>query len=335
MIKKITPQIGFQTKFLSCEADIAFGGWAAWAWKTFALLLEPLRHINNPWFWWVIFRRTTPQIRNEWWLWDTSIMLYPWIKWEPKESSLEWNFKSWAKIKFSHLEYEKDVLNWQWSQIPFIWFDELTHFSKKQFMYMLSRNRSTCWVKPYIRATMNPDSDSWVKEFISWYIDENWYIIKERDWIIRYFIQDWWNIIWWDSKEEVIKKCPHIFNNEKLKEYSTDDLILSFTFIEWDIYENQELLKINPAYLSNLLAQDEVIRNQLLFRNWNITQDWLAICIYDKIEDIFSNFVEKSNDKYITCDVARFGRDLAVIMTWEWYKVIRIDIFTKSTIPDL
>ena len=193
-IKYIKPQDGFQQKFLSSKADIVFWWWAAWSWKTFALLLEPLRHINNWKFWWVIFRRSSPQIRNEWGLWDNSMSLYPLVLWTPKESSLEWNFPSWAKIKFSQIEYEKDVLNFQGSQIPFIWFDELTHFSKKVFFYMLWRNRSLCWVSPYVRATMNPDSDSWVKEFISWYLDEDGYIIKERDWVIRYFIQDWWNI---------------------------------------------------------------------------------------------------------------------------------------------
>lgn len=37
---------------------------------------------------------------------------------------------------------------------------------------MLSRNRSICGVKPYVRATCNPDVDSWVADFISWWIDQ-------------------------------------------------------------------------------------------------------------------------------------------------------------------
>jgi hypothetical protein len=52
-------------------------------------------------------------------------------------------------------------------ELPPIGFDELTHFSESQFFYMLSRNRSMCGVRPYVRATTNPDADSWVATFIA------------------------------------------------------------------------------------------------------------------------------------------------------------------------
>jgi len=52
------------------------------------------------------------------------------------------------KISFGHMDMDKDALKWQGSQIAMIAFDELTHFTKQQFFYMLSRNRSTCGVKP-------------------------------------------------------------------------------------------------------------------------------------------------------------------------------------------
>jgi hypothetical protein len=91
---------------------------------------------------------------------------------------------------FDYISRDGDVKKWQGSQICFIGFDELTHFSKYQFFYMLSRNRSICGVKPYIRATTNPESDSWVAEFISWWIDQDTgYPIKERSGKKRYFIR--------------------------------------------------------------------------------------------------------------------------------------------------
>ena len=53
---------------------------------------------------------------------------------------------------------------------------------------MLSSNRSTCGVKPYIRATTNPDTDSWVRQFIAWWIDEDsGYPIPSRSGKIRWF----------------------------------------------------------------------------------------------------------------------------------------------------
>ena len=142
--KVIKPQEGYQMKALSSSADIVIGGGAAGVGKTFCLLLEPLRHINNKKFGGIFFRRTRPQIRAEGGLWDASNKLYNLIgKANAKESVLEWVFESGAKLKFTHLEHEKNIYNYQGSEIPFIAFDELTHYTKKMFFYLLSRNRTT------------------------------------------------------------------------------------------------------------------------------------------------------------------------------------------------
>ena len=82
-----------------------------------------------------------------------------------------------------------------------IGFDELTHFSRSQFLYMLSRNRSTCGVRPYMRATTNPDADSWVADFIAWWIDQDTGLaIPERSGVVRYFTTISDEVIWGDSR---------------------------------------------------------------------------------------------------------------------------------------
>ena len=89
-------------------------------------------------------------------LWDTAYTIYPYCGGKAVRSPVSvWRFPSGMKVTFSYMELEKDVLKWQGAQIPLILFDELTHFSRKQFFYMLSRNRSICGVKPYVRATCN------------------------------------------------------------------------------------------------------------------------------------------------------------------------------------
>jgi len=138
---EIRPQEGPQTAFLSSPADIAIYGGAAGGGKSWALLAEPLRNISNPKFGAVIFRRTTTQIRNEGGLWDESSHMYAPLGGDPKDMTLDWRFPSGANISMAHLEYDKSVLNWQGSQIPLLCFDELTHFSARQFFYMMSRNR--------------------------------------------------------------------------------------------------------------------------------------------------------------------------------------------------
>ncbi len=258
---EIRPQPGPQETFLATSADIAVYGGAAGGGKTWALLLEPLRHIDNQNFGAVIFRRNSVQVRNEGGLWDESTKVYPLLGAAPQESILQWKFPKGAKLKFAHLEHEKNKHDWQGSQIPFIGFDELTHFSRAQFIYMLSRNRSTCGVSPYIRATCNPDADSWVAGFIEWYIDQDTgYAIPERSGVVRFFTNRDDVLVWGDSREELLERYPDLTHHD----------IKSFTFIVADIFDNKILLEKDPGYLGNLKAMSVVERERLLKGNWKI-----------------------------------------------------------------
>lgn len=258
------PQAGPQTTFMGSAADIAIYGGAAGGGKSYALLLEPLRHFYNPRFGGVIFRRNTVQVRNEGGLWDESMQIYPHFKAIPRKDTLEWVFpykgRPGMRIKFAHLEHDSTVLDWQGAQVAYIGFDELTHFSKEQFFYMLSRNRSTSGVKPYIRATTNPDPDSWVREFIDWWIDVNGDPIPERSGVLRWFIRIDDKFIWADSPDDIYAV------------YGRGESILpkSVTFIGASIQDNKILLQKDPGYLANLHALNRVDRGRLLRGNWNI-----------------------------------------------------------------
>jgi predicted phage terminase large subunit-like protein len=258
-------QPGPQEEFLASRADVVVYGGSAGGGKSFALLLEAARHTDNPHFGAVIFRRTSPQITNQGALWDESGKIYPFMGATGRVHKLDWVFPSGAKIRFSHMEYEKNRLDWQGSQIPMIGFDELTHFTLPQFLYMLSRNRSTCGVKPYIRATCNPDSKSWVRQFIDWWIDpETGYAIPERSGVVRYFINLGEVFHWGDTPEEL---------QEKFKEHGDAIIPKSFTFIRSSLADNKVLMDADPGYMANLLAMPLIEREQLLNGNWNISAD--------------------------------------------------------------
>lgn len=318
---------------LSSPADIVIGGAAAGVGKTFSLLMDPLRHVHVKGFGGVIFRRTTPQIRNEGGLWDTSMGLYPFVGAQPKESVLSWHFPKGPKISFRHLEHEKDVLEWQGAQIPFIGFDELTHFTKKMFFYLLSRNRSTCGIIPYVRATCNPDPESWVYELIQWWIDpDTGDPIPERDGVIRYFVVDGDNYIWGDTEAEVIDTAWHILEDPVTKSgIDAREFVKSITFISGSIYDNQELLRVNPAYLGNLMAQDEQTKLQLLGGNWKVVLNENDIYDYYKFAGIFDNLyqVEKKG-KYITGDIALEGSNKLAVGYWDGWELADLSLVDKS-----
>lgn len=259
---KIRPQPGPQEQFLSTPADIAIYGGAAGGGKTYGLLLEPTRHISSvPGFGAVIFRRNAVQIRNEGGLWDESEKIYPArpLSGKPRENTLDWTFPPFDNtVSFAHLEYEKDIHSWQGAQICLIGFDELTHFTEKQFFYMLSRNRSLCGVRPYVRATTNPDADSWVAEFIAWWIDQETGLpIPERAGVLRWMIRVDDTIIWGDSAEDLLTTHP-------------ESLPKSVTFIPATLADNAVLEARNPEYRANLMALSYVDQQRLLHGNWKV-----------------------------------------------------------------
>lgn len=264
---EIRPQKGPQEVFLSTPADIAIYGGGAGSGKTYSLLIEPVRHITTvPGFGGVIFRRTMPQIKNEGGMWSESLLMYPFIGGIPKESISGWKFcnkrlKLKNNLKFAHLEHEKNKYDWQGSQITFIGFDELTHFTESQFFYMLSRNRSVCGIRPYVRATCNPMANSWVAKFISWWINqETGYPIPERSGVLRWFIRINNELLWFDTKEQALDKK---MNPEQIDPKSV-------TFIPALIHDNKILMEKDPGYYANLQALSTYEREQLLKGNWKI-----------------------------------------------------------------
>lgn len=188
-----------------------------------------------------------------------------------RQDRLEARFRSGAKVKFAHLEHEVTKFDHKGGQYPFIGFDELTGFSKSMFMYLLTRNRPAtgCKIRPYWRATTNPDSESWVRQLLDWWIDpDTGYAIPERSGVIRYYTVEDNEIVW-------VPKEYRDQNGQPPK---------SFTFIPSSIDDNPAGMEADPNYKSTLQAQDRVTREQLLHGNWNITPkggmfnaDWFEI----------------------------------------------------------
>ena len=205
-----------------------------------------------------------------------------------------------------------------------------------------------CGIKPYIRATCNPDPDSFVAELIEWWIDMKkklpngernpryGFPIPERAGVLRYFVRDGEDMIWGDTKQEVIDQAPHIFGIDAFTDINHDDLVKSITFIPGNIYENKELLKKDPSYLANLLSQDSDEKSRLLDGNWAIRVDELCIFMARAIENLFSNiYPSNTNQRYITCDAARFGNDLTTIFIWYGWKVVKLIIISKCDAQEI
>lgn len=246
---EITPQQR-QFEFLSSPADICIYGGSAGGGKTWALLMDPVAFSDYPDFNCVIFRRTLPDITRPGAMWDESGKVYPLFGAQPNLTAHSWTFPSGMKVTFSGLQYEQDLESWRGAQIPAIHFDQLETFSRQQFFYMMSRNRSMCGVKPYIRATCNPEP-GWLADFLSWWIADDGYADMSRAGVMRWFVNINDTLFWADTPEELQAEHPK-------------SLPKSVTFIPATIYDNQILLQSNPDYLASLQGLSLVDRERLL-----------------------------------------------------------------------
>jgi len=278
----VRPQPGPQSRFMRNPADIVVYGGAAGGGKTWGLLMDPLKYVEDyPDFGAVLFRRTYPEIKGEDGIWEEAQDIYRDIHPDVRvnESDLRFTFDSGAQIRFAHLQYEKTKREYKGSQIAYIGFDELSSFTRGQFFYMLSRNRSMCGIRPRVRAGTNPPpqgADHWLTKMVWWWIDTDedsagyGFPIEERAGKIRYFARDPDDeLIWGAAKEEVIENAPHLKQAAaKVPSLDVNDLVKSFSFIPASVYDNELLLEQNPEYLANLMAQEQKDQNRLLGGNW-------------------------------------------------------------------
>tara|TARA_Y100000592_G_scaffold16262_1_gene24049 strand:- start:2841 stop:4151 length:1311 start_codon:yes stop_codon:yes gene_type:complete len=102
-------------------------------------------------------------------------------------------------------------------------------------------------------------------------------------------------------------------------------------FIQSLVDDNQYISKY---YKKQLLTLDELSKQRLLFGNWEYDATKDNLIDYDAILSSFERQGTKG-DKYISCDIARFGSDKTVIMYWEGLHLKNIRTLLKSAINDV
>lgn len=258
-----------QQQFLESTADIVIFGGQAGGGKTMCLLLEAGRHVNVPGFVAAFFRRTKPEIKRPGGPWPESIKIYAGMGARPNMVDLSWRFPGGGRVEFHHLQREYDTTAWLGAQVPLLIFDQLETFTENQFFEMMARNRSMCGVVPYVRASCNPDPDCFLYKngdeqgLISWWIDRDTGLpIPERSGVVRWFVRRDEKLHWADSAEELRAQFP----SESKAEFQPK----SITFIPASVYDNVDLMRANPEYLSNLMALPRVQRMRMLGGNWKV-----------------------------------------------------------------
>jgi len=219
--------------------DEIFGGGSAGGGKSEVEVIEPTGQVHIPHFRALILRKTYKELEE---LLGKAERYYP--KAFPKAryngSKHTWTFPSGAKVEFGNLEHTKDKYKYQGRAFDFIGFDELTHFTFEEYIYLSSRNRPNGpGTRVFRMSTGNPGG-----------IGHGW--VKDR------FITAGkpGQTIW--EKVELVHPDGHV---EKLN--------LSRVFVPFSLFDNKILMENDPKYAARLAALPEKERNALLYGDWD------------------------------------------------------------------
>lgn len=248
--KRWSPNSAPQERFLAYGGFEGLYGGAAGGGKSEALLVDALYGIGHPSYRAILFRRTIPDLKKS--LIDRARDFYPHVGGRYNKTDRRWTFPSGATIAFDHIEHEGDERRFDSAEFQYVGFDELTHFLRPQYLFLLSRLRSSKGIKPRLRAATNPGG-----------VGHEWVFERWRPWLdprpeyegprassgeVLYFAPD-------ESTEQ---------SDGRVVARGTPDA-LGRTFVRALATDNPA---ITAQYLSQLKALDRVTRAQKLGGDW-------------------------------------------------------------------
>lgn len=323
---KIIAQKGAQERILSVDADIKIIGGSRGGSKSFSALMETLKDIRNSDFHGLILRKEKNDLDS---LISDSYKVYSQFGiYNKSQNDMTWNFQNGGWLKFSYYAgaYQDFKNRFQGRQYAYIAIDEGTQIEYKKFKYLLTNNRNASHIRNRFWITCNPDPESWVRKFIDWWVDEEGYIIPERDCQIRYCFMDGDtpdSIFWGNTREEVYEQCSELIDSlwkdsyEELGYTKLDMFIKSVTFIRADVSENIKLISTDASYIANLAQQDEEQRMRDLEANWNWKAAGDDMVKIEDLEGIFNNTIQLGDEiHHASADIAFTGGDNFVM--WHW-----------------
>lgn len=243
------------------DSDILLCGGGAGGSKSYTCLMKALKYVQDPAARVVIVRESYPTLKLSGGLWDESQGIYSYFGGVPKIQRLTWEFPNGATIQFAALP--DNIKEWQGMQASHILVDEAASFKESDILFLLSRLRSAKY-KGHLNLTMtcNPDNGSFLFKWIEYCIDDQGIPKEGTEDIIRWFVNMNGAMHWGNSREELFEAhgCG--------KTLGVDFMPMKFRFIPLTVYDNPVLLKTNPGYLANLLAQPLVDQLRYLYGSW-------------------------------------------------------------------
>lgn len=154
-----------QLDFIQAGADEVLFGGAAGGGKSYGQIIDALvtalRYNGSRQ---LILRRTMPELERT--LIRSALAQYPKDRCSHLVTMRTMAFCNGSTIEFGYCNHEKDVYRYQSAEYDVIRFDELTHFTRHMYTYLMSRLRGTGDCPKQMKSSTNPGNvgHSWVKD---------------------------------------------------------------------------------------------------------------------------------------------------------------------------
>jgi hypothetical protein len=238
--------------FASDDYEVLYGG-ASGGGKTWWVVVDPMRYIHLADYTAVIFRRSYPELEGG--IIPLTQKYYLQAGATYNDQKKLYTFPSGATIRLGYLQSKDDWNNYQGHEYAGQYFDELTNIHWNNYQTLAAWNRSHCInVPPYRRAASNPGglSHAAVKGY---FVDKCPPVPDgERKW------SELANMFWQPMKAG------------KSYEYkdTVTDRKLSRKFIPARVFDNEDLLRMNPNYLTQLLNLPGEKKKAYLEGDWSV-----------------------------------------------------------------
>ena len=81
---------------------------------------------------------------------------------------------------------------------------------------------------------------------------------------------------------------------------------------------------LDSKYIEQLQKADEITRQRLLYGNFDYDDMAGKLFRRDEVEDLFKANIDEGKTMYLSCDVARLGKDCTVISLWRGLECLEI-----------
>lgn len=154
-----------QMAFLQATADEVLFGGAAGGGKSYGQLVDALRYaLQYPGSRQLLLRRTLPELENS--LVRQAGEIFPRALYHYVSTRHTGVFLNGSVLDFGYCDSEADVHRYQSVEYDVIRFDELTHFTERMYLYLMSRLRGANPFPRQMKSTTNPGGigHGWVKQ---------------------------------------------------------------------------------------------------------------------------------------------------------------------------